>query len=72
MPDRVWTPVMEKQTEYSKAVGHICRPRGASLAMQSSISSIKMVGKQSPSTIADGSTIQHVLYPFIISIFFFT
>ena len=67
MPDRVWPPVIGKQTECSKAVGHIWRPTGASLVMQSSISCIKMVGKHSPCTIDDQSAIQHVLYPFIIS-----
>ncbi|RVW21500.1 hypothetical protein CK203_110988 [Vitis vinifera] len=67
MPDRVWPPVIGKQTDCSKAVGHIWRPTGASLVMQSSISCIKMVGKHSPCTIDDQSAIQHVLYPFIIS-----
>ncbi|KAJ9709429.1 hypothetical protein PVL29_001078 [Vitis rotundifolia] len=61
MPDRVWPPVIGKQTECSKAVGHIWRPTGASLVMQSSISCIKMVGKHSPCTIDDRSAIQHVL-----------
>ncbi|KAK9268072.1 hypothetical protein L1049_010511 [Liquidambar formosana] len=61
MPDHVWPRNIENQKESSKEPGNIWRPLGASVVMPSSVSSIKMLGKHSPHTIDDGSTIQHAL-----------
>ncbi|KAF3450096.1 hypothetical protein FNV43_RR06176 [Rhamnella rubrinervis] len=61
IPDRVWPIIKGNQDGFCKLSRNICSPPRASLQMSSHISSIKLFRNHCPSTIADGSIVQHAL-----------
>lgn len=62
MPHPVRLFNIKKKEGFAKSPGHLWRPDGASINMQSTISCIKMFRKHSPHPAESVSSKQHVLY----------
>ncbi|XP_058072331.1 uncharacterized protein LOC131221178 isoform X2 [Magnolia sinica] len=61
IPNRVWPLITEREGECGSASGEIRSSTEASTSLPSSISCIKRIGKHSPDTAGDGSSLQHAL-----------